>query len=88
MSVCGHDLIVCHCLINTFQKHFSGGKDFLQVFTVSSKEYQKEKHLQQEETGTITERSYWFYNIETHNCVPYFYAYAFFEIVCVVNYFT
>lgn len=58
MSVCGHDLIVCHCLINTFQKHFSGGKDFLQVFTVSSKEYQKEKHLQQEETGTITERSY------------------------------
>ncbi|CAB1342446.1 unnamed protein product [Coregonus sp. 'balchen'] len=32
------------------KKHFSGGKDFLQVFTVSSKEYQKEKHLQQEET--------------------------------------
>ncbi|XP_029629036.1 nuclear GTPase SLIP-GC isoform X2 [Salmo trutta] len=32
------------------KKHFSGGKDFLQVFTVSSKEYQKEKHLQQVET--------------------------------------
>ncbi|XP_029584748.1 nuclear GTPase SLIP-GC-like [Salmo trutta] len=32
------------------KKHFSGGKDFLQVFTVSSKEYQKEKHLQKEET--------------------------------------
>uniref|UniRef100_A0A673VZ69 Nuclear GTPase SLIP-GC-like n=1 Tax=Salmo trutta TaxID=8032 RepID=A0A673VZ69_SALTR len=32
------------------KKHFSGGKGFLQVFTVSSKEYQKEKHLQQEET--------------------------------------
>ncbi|KAK6291145.1 hypothetical protein J4Q44_G00384540, partial [Coregonus suidteri] len=32
------------------KKHFSGGKDFLQVFTVSSMEYQKEKHLQQEET--------------------------------------
>ncbi|KAM9471819.1 nuclear GTPase SLIP-GC-like isoform 1-T1 [Salvelinus alpinus] len=32
------------------KKHFSGGKDFLQVFTVSSTEYQKEKHLQQEET--------------------------------------
>uniref|UniRef100_A0A4W5PI15 FIIND domain-containing protein n=1 Tax=Hucho hucho TaxID=62062 RepID=A0A4W5PI15_9TELE len=32
------------------KKHFSGGKDFLQVFTVSSKEYQKEKHLPQEET--------------------------------------
>uniref|UniRef100_A0A4W5R865 Uncharacterized protein n=2 Tax=Hucho hucho TaxID=62062 RepID=A0A4W5R865_9TELE len=32
------------------KKHFSVGNDFLKVFTVSSKEYQKEKHLQQEET--------------------------------------
>uniref|UniRef100_A0A4W5PIB2 Uncharacterized protein n=1 Tax=Hucho hucho TaxID=62062 RepID=A0A4W5PIB2_9TELE len=32
------------------KKHFSGGKDFFQVFTVSSREYQKKEHLQQEET--------------------------------------
>ncbi|XP_045575844.1 nuclear GTPase SLIP-GC isoform X2 [Salmo salar] len=32
------------------KKHFSGGKDFLQVFTVSSTEYQNKNYLQQEET--------------------------------------
>uniref|UniRef100_A0A3P8YJW5 CARD domain-containing protein n=1 Tax=Esox lucius TaxID=8010 RepID=A0A3P8YJW5_ESOLU len=32
------------------KKHFSGVKDFFKVFTVSSKEYRKRKHLEKEET--------------------------------------